>query len=87
MSAISCGTRWPKAAAVGSHCQHCKTWEPVDLAALIIKHTPLFSLWNTSHQNRPACGARLSFHAQPSKGRPVIVLGTSDPTQTDDLHR
>lgn len=69
------------------HCSRCKLWEPVDLAKLVIKRGPLFSLWN----RRPTCpkckNHRVSFHAHHAPGARVIPLLTDDPHYTDDLHR
>lgn len=66
-------------------CSRCGTWEPVDLAKLVIKRNPLFSLWNR-RPPCPGCGQPLSFHAHHAPGARVIPLFTDDPHQTDDLH-
>lgn len=67
-------------------CSRCKTWEPVDLAKLILKRNPLFSLWNR-HPPCPTCGDRMTFHAHHAPGAIVIPLFTDERHYTDDLHR
>lgn len=67
-------------------CGRCKKWEPIDLANLVIKRNPLFSLWNR-HPKCPDCGTPLNFHAHHAPGARVIPLHTDDPHQTDELHK
>lgn len=66
-------------------CGHCKTWEEVNLANLIIQKGALFSLWN----RRPSCkkcGFGLSFHAHHAPNARVILLITDDPAYTNEIH-
>jgi hypothetical protein len=67
-------------------CSRCKTWEPVDLAKLIIKRNPLFSLWDR-RPPCPTCKSPLSFHAHHAPAARVIPLHNEDPAQSADLHR
>lgn len=67
-------------------CSRCRTWEPLDLAKLVIRRNPLFSLWNR-RPPCPKCGERLSFHGHHAPGARVIPFFTDDPRLTDDLHR
>ena len=67
-------------------CQRCGTWEPVDLAKVVIARNPLFSRWKR-RPPCPACGQPVSFHARHAPGARVIPLLTDDPHQTDELHQ
>jgi hypothetical protein len=67
-------------------CGPCNTWEPVNLARIILAKGPLYSLWNR-RTPCPTCKTPMTFHAHHAPGSPVIPLTTDDPRYTDDLHR
>lgn len=74
-------------ARVFRRCGRCNTWEPVNLAKLVEKMNPLFSL----HGRRPpceVCGTKQTFHISHAPGAVVLPMSTpADDRQVQLLHK
>ena len=59
---------------VRRRCKVCDAWKPVDVAGMIARHGPAFSLWDF-YEDCPDCDDGLTiYHVQPSRSTPFRPL-------------